>query len=293
MKTVKLAYLLLAHTNPQQVNAFINQVLEYGDCDVYVHIDKKNVSMMNDITKSPRVFVFSEYEVRWGSFEIVKATIFLMRHALESGNEYSHIYFGSGQDLLVKKGLYSYLESKPDTTFIRINNEVKDKDRRAARYKVNWPKRLMKREDWSLSRFIRIGIQLLCGFGIVLYPNKNVLHEKMRFYEGRTWFIAPMDVIEYICGFLNEHEGYSRYWENSLASDLMFFQTIIMNSPYKDSVEDELMYVNFGKTFGTMNHPLDIKIDDDMRIEAGDFFCARKFNFADQRTFEYYLKKVI
>lgn len=41
MTNVKIAYLLVAHKNPEQVNMFINQLLQYGACDVYVHVDKK------------------------------------------------------------------------------------------------------------------------------------------------------------------------------------------------------------------------------------------------------------
>lgn len=292
MSNVRMAYLLVAHTAPQQVNALIRQLSNYGDCEIYIHVDKKNASMADELFRSSRVHVYCEYDVRWGSFEIVKAAFFLMEKALGSGKEYTHFYFGSGQDLLVKKGLYEYLERYPEKTFIRINREITDKDRESARYRVMWPHKLMRREDWNVCRIIRILIQLLCRCGLVLFPNKRQLTSAMRFYEGRTWFIAPGEVIGYIVRFIAEHEDYVRFWEHSLASDLMFFQTIIMNSKYRDSVADELMYVNFGKTFGTMNHPLDITIEDDRKIERGDFYCARKFNIEEKDVFDYYLRKV-
>ena len=108
MTNVKIAYLLVAHKNPEQVNMFINQLLQYGACDVYVHVDKKNPDLFNKIISSPNVFKYSKYDVRWGSFEIVKAAVELMRMVKNSGRKYTHMYFGSGQDLLVKKGLYEY-----------------------------------------------------------------------------------------------------------------------------------------------------------------------------------------
>lgn len=64
----------------------------------------------------------------------------LMRLAKASGNDYSHVYLGSGQDLLVKKGLYEYLDSKPNITFIRINKRITENDRESARYRISWPK---------------------------------------------------------------------------------------------------------------------------------------------------------
>ena len=75
MHNIKIAYLLVAHKCPEQVNLFIEQLLEYGDCDVYVHVDKKNPQLQKSIVKSPRVYTFSIYDVKWGSFEIVQAAV--------------------------------------------------------------------------------------------------------------------------------------------------------------------------------------------------------------------------
>lgn len=292
MSQIKMAYLLVAHKCPEQVNLFVQQLLDYGDCDVYIHIDKKKPEMIEKIMKSDRVFVCSVYDVRWGSFEIVKAGYHLMRVARAMDKKYTHIYFGSGQDLLVRKGLYGYLGDHPETTFIHIENEVTSTNRASARYRVRWPHRLMVRNDLHLYRFIRIGMQLLCKFGIVLFPNKNRLEKPIRFYEGRTWFIAPIKVMEYILDFIDDNPDYEKFWEESLAADLMFFQTIIMNSPFADKVEDELMYVEFGKTFWTNNHPLTITKEKTEQIRKGNCFCARKFEMdEDEEIIHYYLRQ--
>lgn len=277
MSNIKLAYLLVAHKNPKQVNLFIKQLLDYGDCDVYIHVDKKKPEMVGQIVKSDRVFISSVYDVRWGSFEIVKAGYYLMRMARLSGNRYTHMYFGSGQDLLVRNGLYEYLEEHPQTTFLHIVGEVTNSNRASARYRVRWPRRLMIRNDLHVYRFIRIVMQLLCKFGIVLFPNKNELKKSVRFYEGRTWFIAPIKIMEYILDYIDDNPDFENFWEESLAADLMFFQTIIMNSPYAGEVENELMYVDFGKTFRTNNHPLTVTMDQLDKIQGGAWFCARKF----------------
>ncbi len=291
MGNIKIAYLLLVHNCPEQVNKFVEQIVNYGDADVYIHVDKKNKSMSEHITKSSKIHVYSEYDVSWASFEIVRAAYFLISKSIESGVNYSHIYFGSGQDLLVKRGLYEYLANKPNKIFMKMYGEITNKDRQSARYRVRWPKWLMVRDDWSIQRIVRIIIQLLCTVGIVVFPNKTLLDKKVKFFYGGTWFIAPFDVAVYINDYINNHPDFVEFWESSLASDLMFFQTIIMNSKYKDYVEDELMYVRFGKSFGTMNHPMDITVDDDIRIEEGDYYCARKFNYKDKYSIDYYINK--
>ncbi len=289
---IKIAYLLVAHKCPEQVNAFIDQLLDYGNCDVYVHVDKKNPELLKNIKKSSRVFVCSIFDVRWGSFEIVKAAVELMRAAMKSENKYSHIYFGSGQDLLVKQGLYEYLDCHPDNIFLEITGRIKNSDRASARYRICWPKKLMIRNDLHPYRFIRIAMQLLCRSGIVIRKNKVTLKNPVDFYEGHTWFIIPFAVMEYIISYLNDNPDYFKFWENSLASDLMFFQTIIMNSSFADKIKGELMYVNFGKTFGTMNHPMTITMDDIDDIKKGNYYCARKFEWNEKPSIDYFTKLV-
>ena len=291
-----MAYLLLCHKNPKQINIFINQLLRYGDCDIYIHMDIKSKSLCNQIKKNERVHCFSKYNVRWGSFEIVLAGLYLMKKAIDSNNTYTHFYFGTGQDLLVKNGLYDYLGQSSADAFIHIKGEITNNNRAAARYLISWPKKLMIRDDWHPYRFIRIAIQLLCSVGIKTYPNKEKLLQTPKFYEGHTWFIAKNEVIKYIVDYCSEHKDYVNYWKNSLASDLMFFQTIIMNSPYKDNLEDELMYVNFGKTFGTMNHPLTITMENCKELKNGKWFCARKFETEEselsKRAINYFINSV-
>lgn len=289
---IKIAYLLVIHKCPEQANLFINQLLNYGDCDIYVHVDKKNPELFNKIIESPRVIKCSIYDVRWGSFEIVKAAIELMRMTKNSGKKYTHMYFGSGQDLLIKQGLYEFLANHSQQIFLRITGKVKDTNRASARYRICWPHRLMIRNDLHLYRFIRISMQILCRFGFVINKNRKTLKRKVDFYEGRTWFIAPIHVLEYIVDYIEQNPDYVAYWEDSLASDLMFFQTIIMNSQYSNNVEDELMYVNFGKTFATMNHPVTIDLTIAKQIQNDKFFFARKFEIEEKEAIEFFIKKL-
>lgn len=56
-----------------------------------------------------------------------------------------------------------------------------------------------------------------------------------------------------------------------------------MNSPFREKIEDELMYVKFGKTFKTMNHPVTITNKDVCLIEAGNFFVQGSLNLKKKR----------
>lgn len=287
---VRLAYMLLCHKDAAQINRFVEQLLSYGDCDVYIHVDKKNAAIIDEIQKNEHVFCYSEYEVKWGSFEIVQSALYLMQKIRESGREYSHVYFGSGQDLIVRNGLYELLGGSTTKAYIRINREITKRDRQASRYLIRWPKRLMVRNNLHPYRFVRIFIQLLCKMGIRIFPNKRKLENPVKFYWGGTWFVITLDTMEYILDYCAEHPDYVDYWRDSLASDLMFFQTIIMNSPFAAQVENELMYAQFGKTFKTKNHPVTVTMGDVQAIEQSGKYFARKFEpSVDGEAIEHYL----
>lgn len=290
---IKVAYLLLIHHKPEQANIFIEQLIKNGDCDIYIHIDKKSPELAKRIMYHENIHIYSEYSVSWGSFEIIKAALLLMEKAEGNKNRsYTHMYFGTGQDMLVRKGFYKFLESNPTKIFIKIVGEIKKTQREAARFKVKWPSYLLIRNDYHIYRFIRIFMSILCRYGINLFANEKKLRKDVIFYEGRTWFICPVCVIGYILNYVREHEDYIEFWKDSLASDLMFFQTIIMNSSYAKAVEDELMFVEFGKTFGTMNHPLTITVDKVEEIDKSNCFFARKFDLEiDKNVIEYYKKQ--
>ena len=53
MSKIKIAYLLLVHKNANQVNIFINQLLNYGDCDIFIHVDCKNSFLESQLKESP------------------------------------------------------------------------------------------------------------------------------------------------------------------------------------------------------------------------------------------------
>ena len=91
------AVLILAHKNIDQV---IELSQRLSSCfNVYIHFDKKvSLSEKQELSlKKLNVNFFSKYDVKWGSYSIVRATIDLMKLALENPqNKYFHLI--SGQD---------------------------------------------------------------------------------------------------------------------------------------------------------------------------------------------------
>lgn len=288
---VKMAYLLLVHNNPIQVNMFINQILNYGKADVYIHVDKKNKPMTRELIKDDRVFVISEYEVKWASFEMMAATILLMRLAINSGENYTHIYYGSGNDLLVKNGMYEFLSKHPKELFMKIMMKMKDTDPAAARYRIKWPKCLMRRGNYSPCRYVRWIYHVFFRLGIVIKKNNNKIDIE-QIYRGSQWFVVPFEVIKYLIEYIDANPNYLQYWKHALAPDEFLFQTIIMNSKYKEKVKPSIMYIHFSEGLIEHNHPLTITNDCISQVEKTGCFCARKFDMlVDKEAIDYFIAK--
>ena len=78
---LRTAYLLQIHTNPQQVNMFINQLIAEGAADVFIHIDKRNYEKVYPtIIKNQRVKILEEsIACEWGDISQVATTILLLK----------------------------------------------------------------------------------------------------------------------------------------------------------------------------------------------------------------------
>ena len=288
-ETINVAYLLLVHNNPEQLNMFLRQILSYGKGDIYIHVDKKNQKMVKELITDDRITVISKYEVKWASFEMMAATIDLMKLAADSGRPYTHVYYGSGNDLLVKKGMYEHLAGHPGELFMQIHGEIGPREPYAARYRIRWSSKLMVRDNFHPYRFVRWFYHIMFRFGIVLNENKVPIEFK-HIYRGSQWFVIPMEAMRYCVDYIGAHPEYLEYWRQTLAPDEFLFQTIILNSPYREKVKPSLMYLRITNDLINHNQPETITSEKIGEIEASGCFCARKFDLGtDRAVIEHFL----
>lgn len=118
---LKIAYMLIVHKNPEQVNMFIRQLLADEQADIYIHIDRKSmVGMADRIIANPRVTRTSEnILVTWGDISMVDAELALLREVMNSGKKYDFVCLRTGQDLMVKKGYKEYLAERKGKAFFQ------------------------------------------------------------------------------------------------------------------------------------------------------------------------------
>lgn len=60
-RQTRIAFLIMAHNNPKQLNLFLGQILKYEYAEVFIHIDAKSVSIIPDILVDERIHILKEH----------------------------------------------------------------------------------------------------------------------------------------------------------------------------------------------------------------------------------------
>lgn len=109
----------------------------------------------------------------------------------------------------------------------------------------------------------------------------------MKFYSGGSWICLSGEMEGWMENYLKAHPEYARFYRNVNCPDEIFFQTLLMNSPYKYKREDYLHYVDWSKGG---NSPKTLTIDDYEKISGSDKLMARKFDANGDKEVMYRIK---
>jgi len=80
------AFLILAHEDQPLLTLLVSRLLQFGD--VYLHIDSKSPIPIDFMPATPKLHVYKQFDIRWGHWSMVEATIFLADEAVKNGATY-------------------------------------------------------------------------------------------------------------------------------------------------------------------------------------------------------------
>mgnify|MGYP001806208793 CR=1 FL=1 len=218
---MKVAHLILAHAQPQQLARLINS-LQHPDADFYIHLDKKtDIRPFQALIHGKNVFfVKQRVKVRWGAYSIVQATLNGFEDILASGVAYQYVNLLSGQDYPLKK-----------TADIH------------AFFEVNYPTQYMEfvsvQNDWQeaiprISRYHLVNFDIPWKFKIEEWINKVLPDRKMPkqlVVVGRSqWFTITLDAVRYIVDYLEKNPRLVRFFKFTWGVDEIIFQSILFYS---------------------------------------------------------------
>ena len=288
---MKQAILVQCHKNPKQVNLLLD-ALDDPNLDIYVHIDKKS-NIGSEIKTGKRIHILpDEYrvDVGWAVFSQVEATLNLMRYAAARG-EYGHYLLCSGQDYpLVKPSeLSDFLNKNADFNFVQIwaskngGGYTNNYDKRTEIYYPysvlgnTLPKRIAKRAL----------VELTGGYNRTWPIFRRKQLENVDFYFGSQWVCISGEMEKWVEEYIKNHQEFIEFYRHTNCPDESFFQTLLMNSPYKDRRQDYLHYIDWSSGG---NSPKNLDVSDIDRMMKSGKLMARKFE--DEGVIEILKKRV-
>jgi hypothetical protein len=281
---LRIAYIISAYKLPTLLVRLVRR-LDGPEASFLIHVDAKTPEtvyreMSEPLADRPNVHFLPRHRCYWGDFGHVRATLKGLRALIAGGRQFDYVVLLTGQDYPIKSNA-------------EIAATLDAADARVFMHCFPLPNALWtdggtdRIEHWHF----RVGQRLVAFPGMPFRrPALNAawsrigraLHLHRRFppglrpYGGSSYWCMPADCARYVDAFARENERVVKFFEHVHVPDEIFFNTIVMNSPFRDRVAgDELRYTDWRA--GGDNPAILTSRDLEALVQSRSLF-ARKFD---------------
>ena len=283
---MNLAYIILAHKQPDQVIRLINRLDDAGNY-FFIHIDKRaNPEVFGQVkarfAERKNVVMLKRHVTPWGRIGCVRAMLEGIFALVEIGIKFDYAINLSGQNYPIKSNaqINQVMETNPDLSYIRhypipypghawVEEMFLYRHYYIGRRHFEFPKVDMFTTPWlnrlwnPLARRLKVKSQIPKGF--------------QPYYGSAYWCLNPA-AVSYVYNFILQNKGFLKHFEHVLFPDELFFQTILLNSPLKEALANEnLRLIDFSSKKA---HPAFLGESDFERLKASPKLFARKFDLS-------------
>lgn len=287
---MKNAYLILAHTNPEQIKLLIDNLDYLQSTAFFIHIDAKSKiekKLRTYLGKRSNVFfVADRIKVCWGGVSIVEATLKLLRMAYEYHKKDTKVYFHliSGMDFPLKSNVHinDSLVEDYGVQYIEYNRlpyKGWSNNGGIDRIKYYW---LM--DDLEQKETYKLYV-IQKELGMV---NRNY-SKTLPYYGGSQWWSITIDCARYVL-YKTKNRRFIDMFKLTYCPDEFFFHTLIIRSGKFNIVNNNLRYIDWvsGPTYPKMLNMSDVN-----KIKLSDCLFARKINARNTpELVEYLINKI-
>ncbi len=275
---MKTAHLIIAHKGPEQLERLIRK-LQHPAFDFYIHLDKKvDDKLFAKIAGLKNVyFIKNRIDVRWGCYNLSKAILVSVVEICSSGRKYNFINHISGQDYPVKpvEYLVDFFNSNSGKEFMMFRDIVQD-----------WKEAIMRYERFHFINFringkIMMGSELLSKVAGLILGKRTPPYNFHPYGGSAFWMLSP-EVALFVANKVLNNSKIERFFYYTWGSDEFIFQTLLLNSVYKDRIINEnYRYINWE---GNDEHPKLLTIDDFDELKESSMLFARKFDVSEDEV---------
>jgi hypothetical protein len=276
---MKQGILISAYKNLNHIEEIINFFND--DFAFYIHIDKKSKLPETDIKKLKAnkkvVLVSRHYTTNWGGVNTLKSFLLLIKEALKNPDiEYLHII--SGGDFPIKTNNYfaDFFEQNKGKEFLEHFPLPSTRWTDGGMNRVN---HYNLYDIFNAKSYIGVrAISQTLKFQKALKVKRNLSDSLPKLHGGSTWWSLSNKCLKYVIDYTEREPELLERLKYSFCSEEIYFQTVIMNSSFKNNVvNDSLRYISWEYKHGTIPAALD----------EGDFEILKKSNHLFARKFEY------
>jgi hypothetical protein len=267
---MKHAYLILAHKTPGQLSDLI-RAIGNDDCYILIHIDRKVDlrDFTDQIAENDRIFYCHDrIEVNWGGFSQIRATLKLIDLLIQSGMPVTYVHLLSGQDYPVQTNeeISHFFKQGKDKNYIDafilpcsgwgVNDGL---DQYLLKWHIDEKGNVMCKQEHEKNLLER-----------------RVFPKGMQPYGGSQWWSLHIDCVKYLHQTCVRGNVLYDYYEYAYIPDEMFFQTVIMNSSWKETVVcNNYRFIDWSNGKG---HPVTLGKKHYFKLVESNCIFARKFD---------------
>ncbi|WP_255717644.1 beta-1,6-N-acetylglucosaminyltransferase [Pedobacter sp. Leaf170] len=264
---MRVAHLILTYTDPKQTERMIKN-MEHKDFDFYIHVDKKfDINPHLFLKSIPNVyFINNRVDVRWAGYNTVKATFECIKEIVDTGIKYEFINFLSGQDYPLKPAeeMMSFFKENIGKEFLSYRD-----------IKNDWKEGLIRMEKYFFSNHTFKGKSTLENIVNYIMPKRKIPYNLHPYGKSMFWMLSP-EVAMYVVNKVEQDKKLINFFSLCWASDEFVFQTILLNSAYKDKIiNNNYRYIDW--SLGGAN-PKTLDESDFEKIMKSEMLFIRKVN---------------
>lgn len=262
---MRVAYIILAHRLPDQLVRLVRRLQTPNACFL-IHLDRRSddgvlEAARRGLADLDNAWFIRRHKVFWGGFGHVQAALEGLDELSRRGLAFDYATLLTGQDYPIKPAwlIERTLAEAAGRSFV-AHQPIPRPD---------WIDGEQRIAHWH-SR--RIGV----ARGRHLHvPLRRRLPYDLEAYGGSAYWWLQREAVDYMRQWIAEHPRIVPFFKHVDNPDEIFFHTILINSPLRDTVvNDELRYVDWSR----YPPPATFSVDDFETLRRVPCLMARKFD---------------
>ena len=279
-KTCRHAWLIMTHGNFEILEKQI-RFLDSENADFFVHVDAEGFSCdhYRNAAEKSAVSFLPRQKVCWGDMTQIECELRLLEASISGKYDYYHLLSGTDVPVKTREYIEQYFSDRRGTNFIKFQSREINA-RNLARVRYYYPFQVLNIRG-------RIGRTLLRELGLlpqrILRIDRTKRFPDIVFQKGTNWFDITGELASYV---LSKRDLIREVFRSTCCADEMFLQTVVVNSPFADSLpgcafDNDFRaccrYIDWDRgspyTFGNGDY-------EELIHTGPDYLFARKFDYS-------------